>query len=560
MLGCPQLRRPELWAGGKRCGGLGFGRMGPAVVGRPLALKSSTSRAESMVVKTSMDDAGSGHALVGGQSGDRAGARVEQSPGPLAPEHRRLGRELAWGRFRLYVDAALIAAAVLASEVAWPAGGVPSMPMPWPAVLPVLTFVVLWARGAYGVRRALHVLDDVRLAAAVAAVAGMTVITLRVVLTNDAYVAAQTIRAWGFIVIYLVAARVTLAWAHARAARRGELGQSTLIIGAGNVGYLTAKRLLERPELGLRPIGFLDKEPLDGAGTVDLPVLGASWDFDDVARRYRVEHVVVTFSTAPHSVLLRLVTRCDELGIPVSLVPRLFEKVTERVTVEHIGGLPLVTIHPADPKGWQFAVKYATDRAVAACALLLASPLLAAGSAAVWAAMGRPVFYRQLRVGRDGRVFEIVMFRSMRPMQAGESIDAGALLGAESDPSLAADEQRLTRVGAFLRRTSLDELPQLVNVLRGDMSIVGPRPERPELVDLFEQSIYRYEERHRVKSGITGWAQVHGIGRGENRFGETTLAERVEWDNYYIENWSLWLDIKILVLTVGAVLRFRQPA
>ncbi|MCC6223271.1 MAG: sugar transferase [Thermoleophilia bacterium] len=506
-----------------------------------------------------MDEPGAGHVLVGGPSAEGGGLLAEQPRGPVQAERPQPERKVAWGRFRLAVDAALIAAAVIASEVAWPAGGVPPAAMPWPAALPVLTFVFLWARGAYRVRRTLHVLDEVRLAASVAAVAGMTVITLRVVLTNDAYVAAQTIRAWGFIVIYLVAARVTLAWAYTRAARRGELGHPALIIGAGHVGHLTAKRLLERPELGLRPIGFLDKEPLAGDGMVDLPVLGASWDFDDVARRFRVEHVIVTFSTAPHSVLLRLVKRCDELDIPVSVVPRLFEKVTERVTVEHIGGLPLVTIHPADPKGWQFAVKYATDRAVAALALLLTSPLILARSLAVRVSMGAPVFYRQLRVGRDGRVFEIVKFRSMRPQPAGETLDAGVLLGAESDPSLVADEQRLTRVGAFLRRTSLDELPQLVNVLRGDMSIVGPRPERPELVDLFEQSIYRYEERHRVKSGITGWAQVHGIGRGENRFGETTLAERVEWDNYYIENWSLWLDIKILVLTVGAVLRFRQP-
>jgi lipopolysaccharide/colanic/teichoic acid biosynthesis glycosyltransferase len=130
--------------------------------------------------------------------------------------------------------------------------------------------------------------------------------------------------------------------------------------------------------------------------------------------------------------------------------------------------------------------------------------------------------------------------------------EAGAAEDSEDDLS------RVTPVGAFLRRTSIDELPQLVNVLRGDMSFVGPRPERPELVEVFEQDVYRYDDRLRVKSGITGWAQVHGLGRGPDRFNLTSLSDRVEWDNYYIENWSPWLDVKIMLLTAGAVLRFRQ--
>jgi lipopolysaccharide/colanic/teichoic acid biosynthesis glycosyltransferase len=165
----------------------------------------------------------------------------------------------------------------------------------------------------------------------------------------------------------------------------------------------------------------------------------------------------------------------------------------------------------------------------------------------VYFSLGKPVFFRQLRVGRDGRPFEVLKFRSMRPVE-----DPRANANADAD--------RVSRLGALLRSTSIDEFPQLFNVLGGDMSLIGPRPERPELVEIFERNIYRYQDRHRAKSGITGWAQIHGIGRGDDRFAERTLSDRVEWDNYYIENWSLWLDVKILLRTFRAAVDFKQPA
>ena len=169
------------------------------------------------------------------------------------------------------------------------------------------------------------------------------------------------------------------------------------------------------------------------------------------------------------------------------------------------------------------------------------------------ATIGRPLFFRQLRVGRDGRPFEMLKFRTMRgtPLDGGESDAdwAAEQLGDAQAAEAVSVEDRLTPVGRLLRRFSIDEVPQLLNVVKGDMSIVGPRPERVAYVGLFEQSIYRYTDRHRVKSGITGWAQVHGLR------GKTSLSDRVEWDNYYIENWSLWLDLKVLLLTFLAVVR-----
>ena len=234
----------------------------------------------------------------------------------------------------------------------------------------------------------------------------------------------------------------------------------------------------------------------------------------------------------------------------VSFIPRLFEKVPRRLTVEHLGGLPLLTAHRPDPKGWQFAIKYAVDRAVAAFVILLALPVLAAGALAVWRSLGRPILFRQVRVGRDGRPFEMLKFRSMKAADPQEPTTPQVELPADTAPGGVEGADRRTRVGAFLRATSIDELPQLFNVLKGDMSLIGPRPERPEYVARFEESVHRYAERHRVKAGITGWAQVHGLR------GKTSIADRAEWDNYYIENWSLWLDVKIALMTVLAVLPF----
>ena len=282
-------------------------------------------------------------------------------------------------------------------------------------------------------------------------------------------------------------------------------------------------------------------------------MLGASWDLERLVAQHGVQHLVITFSTAPSDVLLGEVKRCEELGVGVSLVPRLYESVTERLDVEHIGGLPLLTVQPRRPDG--LAVRDQAharpgDRRLAALAHLARCSSLPRSGRCV--SVGRPVFFRQPRIGRDGRRFEMLKFRSMRSSSE-RGRDARDLPRDTAPGGIEGDDRR-TPFGAFLRRTSLDELPQLLNVLRGEMSLIGPRPERPDFVRLFERNVPRYDDRHRVKSGITGWAQVHGLR------GKTSLSDRVEWDNYYIENWSLWLDIKILLMTVLAVRRYFSQA
>jgi exopolysaccharide biosynthesis polyprenyl glycosylphosphotransferase len=455
-----------------------------------------------------------------------------------------------WRLTPLGLDIVLLGSAVVASNLASPAAHVPSGGYAWPSIFALVVIVVLVSRGAYARQLMVDLLDDVRSLVVAVGLATMAVVTLRVMFyAAPQQTAAETLRLAVFTAVYLAVGKIGLDLSQAHARRSGET-VPTLIIGAGKVGHMAAKRLLEHPELGLRPIGFLDKEPRqDVAARSHLPVLGASWDFEQVVREHGVGQVIITFSTAPNDVLLRMVKRGEELGVGVALVPRLFEKVTDRLTIDHLGGLPLLTSHPSNPHGWEVAIKYALDRLLAIAMLVVCAPIMLIAALATWLSLGRPVLFRQLRVGRDGRTFEMLKFRSMQLNWEVPSEDGGVSMLPDDIAPGGVEEggDHRTRIGTLLRKTSVDELPQLFNVLKGDMSLIGPRPERPEYVELFESWVYRYNDRLRVKSGITGWAQIHGLR------GKTSLSDRVEWDNYYIENWSLWLDIKIALRTALAI-------
>jgi exopolysaccharide biosynthesis polyprenyl glycosylphosphotransferase len=465
------------------------------------------------------------------------------------------------------VDGIMLVAASVATRMLSLAAGKTLSPVVWDSLFFVLVIVGFGLRGLYRDRIQTNVLDEVRAIISATAVATMAVISVRVVLTDDIHVASQTVLLWMVSVCCLSAGRAGIYFARTRAIRHGA-GKPTLIVGAGRIGNLVASRLIQRPEFGLRPVGFLDNDPLEiEDARAPLPVLGASWNLEDVIADRGVQHVIFTFSTAPHNVLLGMVRRCQELGVTTSLVPRLFEAAVERVSVEHIGGLPLFAMRPSDPKGFQFAIKYTIDRIVAAVLLLLISPIMISLAIATKLSMGGQIFFRQRRVGLDGRHFEILKFRSMKdpaPITAAVALNGsngnhsngnghggpnGFPLSADTAPGGVEGEDRRTSVGRFLRKTSLDELPQLINVLRGEMSLIGPRPERPEFVERFGEDVHRYRDRHRVKSGITGWAQIHGLR------GQTSISDRAEWDNYYIENWSLWLDFKIALMTLPCLLQ-----
>jgi exopolysaccharide biosynthesis polyprenyl glycosylphosphotransferase len=460
--------------------------------------------------------------------------------GERARSARRLSLE------RAAFDFLVIAVALVVSEVARDETRVSGGLI---AVFIATALAMMAAKGAYAARLRVGVLDGTLVAVASTAVAAMTVIAVDTWFGSGGHDASRWLEMW-------VATAPALALGHAannaltlRRRKRGALGAPTVIVGAGVVGQLTARRLLAHPDLGLRPVGFLDKEPRHAQGQAPLlPVLGASWDLEETVRTHGVECVLITFSSAPHDVMLSILDDCERLGVRTIVVPRLFERMPSRLEVAHTGGLPLIEMFPTGPHSIQFAVKYAVDRVAAALAILVLSPLMLAIAIAVRVSLGAPILYRQCRVGLDGKEFEMLKFRTMA--LGAEGVEAASFEpDADLAPGGVEGEDRRTRVGVILRRLSLDELAQLFNVVKGEMSLVGPRPERPEFVEYFGDHVRRYDARHRVRSGITGWAQIHRLR------GKTSISDRVEWDNYYIENFSLWLDLKILVLTIAEVFR-----
>ncbi len=447
----------------------------------------------------------------------------------------------------LAVDGVMLALAVAAAALGAGAAGIPLESAVALAVFPALVIALMYMRGLYRPRLRMLVLDGVPTIVGAISVAAMMSVALAIFINASSHPAPLVTRAWLFAAIYVSAGRMLLTLSQRRARHRGVLSRPALIVGAGVVGAKLARRLEEVPDYGLEPIGFLDADPPADVDVVDrrAPVLGTPSDLEEVVNETGAAHVILAFTSEPDAALLPLVRRCEELGLDVSLVPRLFDSINERISLEHLGGMPLLGLRGVDPQGWQFAIKHGLDRFAATLAVIALAPVFAIAALAVKLSSPGPIFYRQRRVGRDGQEFDLVKFRSMRLNDGPD--DFMPLEGLA--PGGVEGEDRRTSIGCLLRRTAVDELPQLFNVLRGEMSLVGPRPERPEFVALFGEGIDRYADRHRVRSGVTGWAQVNGYR------GQTSIPDRVEWDNFYIENWSLWLDVKILLLTVGAVLR-----
>jgi exopolysaccharide biosynthesis polyprenyl glycosylphosphotransferase len=327
-----------------------------------------------------------------------------------------------------------------------------------------------------------------------------------------------------------------LAYSAERTIRREGKSARAVVVGGGEIARRLVTTLAEHDEYGLDIVGVVDDDPKLSSAELRTRVLGELRALPNLVLTHRIDVVLVAFSSSEHAGMVDVLRAAMANGAQVWVIPRFFELGYGSPDGDHLWGLPVVRLQNPARSRPEWILKRTLDFVLAGLGLVALSPLMAAIAALVYLESGRPIFFKQTRLGLDGREFAILKFRTMRVVE--EQV---------TSVEWAADRQRTTRVGRFLRDTSLDELPQLFNVVKGDMSLVGPRPERPHFVQLFRQLYPNYESRHRLPAGLTGWAQIHGLR------GDTSIEERAAFDNYYIENWSLARDIKILVKSVGVL-------
>ncbi|HCA80333.1 MAG TPA: undecaprenyl-phosphate glucose phosphotransferase [Bacteroidetes bacterium] len=311
-----------------------------------------------------------------------------------------------------------------------------------------------------------------------------------------------------------------------------------VIVGTNGTARRVYDSITQNPALGYRVVGFFSINGLDQMETAGSDFLGRISHVPEYVRRHDVDIVLVSLTYKDHPQLYELVRDSEGLNAEIMMVPDMLELMTSRVRIKELYGIPFINIKGVPMTTWNLIVKRGFDLVVSGISIVLASPLVGILAALIKLDSTGPVFYSQERVGLDGRPFRLLKFRTMK-VDAETGI--GPVWAEKNDP-------RKTRIGGFLRRFSLDELPQLWNVLTGDMSIVGPRPERPHFVDQFKKEIPKYLDRHRVKTGMTGWAQVNGLR------GNAPIEERTKFDVYYVENWSLVFDLKIILKTARAVI------
>ncbi|WP_370149009.1 sugar transferase [Streptacidiphilus sp. EB129] len=413
--------------------------------------------------------------------------------------------------------------------------------------LPVVV-ILNHAGGLYRVRFALSALDDLPALAVRAGVAVAVSLTaarwlhlhwLTALAAHSRSLAALIV--CQILVDFLGRSAV---FAVARGIRRRH-PRHTLIAGAGHVGQRVTAALLDHPEYGLRPVGYIDSDPIFLPSDSSVPVLGGPATLDLHIPAQRVRAVVLVSGTTDDSEWTQTLRTSTRHGCEVWLVPGVpefsaFASGSQLAAQgDHLWGFPCLRLAQAATDRPTWVLKRGIDIVLATLGLVLSAPLLATCALAVRIDGGPGVIFRQQRVGLLGTTFDVLKFRTLRPADDRES---NTLWNISHD-------HRMSRIGRFLRSSSLDEVPQLWNVLRGDMSLVGPRPERPYFVTRFTQAYPRYGDRHRVPVGITGLAQVNGLR------GDTSIEDRTRFDNHYIESWSLWQDIKIMLRTVSSVFR-----
>ena len=401
---------------------------------------------------------------------------------------------------------------------------------------PVIAVAMIELSGNYRARITLSALNDLPRLAATSFVATFAVTALFEI---DAEV--QRVVLLSLYVFAILFAIRTFYYALRRRRRRSsvKIRSRTVIVGGGVVAAELMESIAKFPELGMEPVAVVDSDPLFGTEHLQVPVYSGR-ALREIVEAENIESVIVAFRNEPDSTLVSALRECDRLDCEIFLVPRLFEFVHLTSDMDRIHTIPLIRVRRNIYRTWFWHFKRVFDFTSSLLALLAFSPILGTTALAVYLSdRSAPIIFSQVRIGRNGEEFTLFKFRSMRPVAA-----------TTSDKDWNPDkDNRVNFVGRLIRKTSIDELPQLWNVLRGDMSLVGPRPERPHFVEQFKDSIPSYRDRHRVNVGLTGWAAINGLR------GDTSIRDRALYDNFYIENWSVWLDIKIIILTLRAVVR-----
>jgi exopolysaccharide biosynthesis polyprenyl glycosylphosphotransferase len=406
------------------------------------------------------------------------------------------------------------------------------------APIVALIFVATFASsGVYRIRRGRPLLDELFSIMGAAALAGL--ITLAVMSLYRGFSYSRLVLAYTVVIAFVLitVGRVILRQILMVQQRRGHGTDRVLVVGTGAGSELLLHRMTMFPQYGYTVCGVLDDRLAPGTPFAGTRVVGRVAELPAQVKQQQVDQVFLALPGASHDEMLHLIKTCDDLQVDFRMLPDVFEIITTRVSADVVDGIPLVGVRRSQVEGLAVFVKRAFDLIVSAVLLVVLSPVWALLAAAIKLSSRGPMLYRQERVGQGGRIFTLLKFRSM---VADAEAETGPVFAAPGDA-------RRTGIGRFMRRFSLDELPQLVNIIRGDMSLVGPRPERPFFVERFGSEIPRYLERHQVRPGVTGWAQVNDLR------GSTSIAERTIYDIYYIENWSLSFDIKILLLTIGRI-------
>jgi Undecaprenyl-phosphate glucose phosphotransferase len=404
-------------------------------------------------------------------------------------------------------------------------------------MLPAWLFV-FQSRSLYGTRRNTHISDEMFAVIRVVTICMLFTMSASFFYRGFSYSRGVFLLLWILSIVLVTAGRFAVMEFEKFLYRRGRELKTVAIVGNHTTAALLYAKLCTERSLGYEVIGYYADAPADGTNTLAAAAyLGpAALLRNDIPAR-RLQAVLIALSYEQHSQLLDLMRTMEGLNIDMMLVPDVLDMMTSRIRIKEIGGLPFITLKDVPLTTWNRITKRAFDLIVAVTVLLLTLPVTLVIAVLIKLTSRGPVFYVQERVGLDGVSFPILKFRSMRT-------DAEAATGPVRNTK---NDNRSTWIGRILRRTSLDELPQILNVIAGQMSIVGPRPERPYFVHQFKNEIHRYLERHRMKTGMTGWAQVNGLR------GNAPIDERTKYDIYYIENWSLVFDIKIILKTIHAV-------